>query len=215
MQNFEVVPFIPITILILILTIIVSIKWIGPIAEFPKDKECEARNSGLAIFSYICGAVILLMQIRTIITLFTKPYVDFNYLIASNRLLFTIFIIITSLWLMREVFLGISKWQLGIVIIGSICVYISLTIALEILALGIEDFMIFGAVILILFGLGAMLLNSIGIKRLKGKIENLFIPLFIPSEKSIKQYASVKPVLIFWIITGIMFYLSWADLPLF
>lgn len=211
---FEVVPFIPITLLVLIHMVLSAIKVIGPLPRIPEKKEEISQAVGVSFFGLITGFWILLIQIITLVSLASKPQFTPTYIIDSNRLLFTILIIFICLWMIAESFLAPSKWHLivfaAIMILCSFF-YLALLFWTSIDAL---TFLIDSLLITVLTGIISWVVLVVGVKKFKNKREKWLHPIYNAPERVVKIFLSPKIELCLLIILGIFFMLSWADIPL-
>ncbi|MHA1341899.1 MAG: hypothetical protein ACTSRZ_18715 [Promethearchaeota archaeon] len=227
----EVVTFIPITFLVFIHMIILSIKAVGPLYLEKELRETRSstdnandaakgiivEGSGVGFFSFLMGLWVVFIQIITIISLSQKPQYTITYLIDSNKLFMSIMIFLIGGWTMMEVFASFSKWQLVI--------YISTMAALIIIWLAILsdptietlDFLEDSLLSLIIVGCISWLIMLIGIKRIfTDPKRQRWITQFYSLPNQIKKlYISKKVEVLIFIGLFVLFLLSWADIPIF
>jgi len=212
---FEVAAFIPITLLVVIQMVLFSIKVVGPLPQLPDKKEEISQAIGMSFLGLLTGFWILFIQIITLVSLATKPQYTPTYFIDSNRVFFTISIIIVCLWMISESFLVPSIWHVLIytATIGSLSIiWLGLLLFTNINA---ETFLIYSLFILILIGSVFWVIFMLGIKMLEQKHKGWFQPLFIAPKRYSRLQQSPKVAFILLIILGILFMLSWEDIPLF
>ncbi|MHA1871789.1 MAG: hypothetical protein ACTSXF_12645 [Promethearchaeota archaeon] len=208
--------FIPLTILVFIGLISLSIKLIGPIPDFPGTKDEHVDAVGLTYFTLIMGFWVLFQEIINIISLMQKPQYTPTYFIDSNRLFYIIMTIIICLWLISQAFLSISIWHIiSYAITLSIFTAFYLFI-IEVLKVEFLDFLIYSMGALIVIGIIGWIILLVGIKYLSKNDERskLTKPLFIIEPKKIKLMLSAKIELILFALLWVLFMLSWADFRL-
>ncbi len=212
---FEVVAFIPITLLVVIQMVLFSIKVVGPLPQLPEKKDRISQAVGMSFFSLLSGFWILFLQIITMISLATKPQYTPTYFIDSNRLFYSISIIIICCWMISESFLVPSKWHILIFTVTLASLSIIWLGMLLFTNIDAETFLFDSLYTLILIGSVFWFIFLLGIKKLERKQKKLLYPLYRAPKRYIQLQQSPKVAFILLIILGILFMLSWADIPLF
>ena len=226
----QVTPFICITILFFGLIMAFSVKVVGPIAPIPENKGRNgnkgsnennddndwARGTGIAAFQFIFGGAVLLLEIKTLITLLPKLKINPLYLIDSNQLLFTLVIFMICFYMIGEIFIAPSKWHLFFIISGTIIAIVSFTLYLEFGQYGDEfDYLLVTIEILIGLAFCYGLINIIGKKKFMRNNPSLFRPVYIMPKNISRLLSLPKMSGIMVVIAGLFFWLSWTDIPLF
>lgn len=212
---FEIAAFIPITLLVLIQMVLFSIKVVGPLPQLPEKKDRTSQAVGMSFFSLLASFWILFIQIISLISLTAKPQYTLTYFIDSNRVFYTICIIAICLWMISESFLVPSKWHMLIFIISLVSLSIIWLGLLQFTDMDGLTFLIDSLYILIIIGTAFWFILLIGIKKLERKHKNWIQPLYIAPKRYIQLQQSPKIAFITLSILGILFMLSWADIPLF
>ena len=212
---FEIAAFIPITLLVIIQMVLFSIKVVGPLPQLPDKKHQISQAIGMNFFSLLTGFWILFIQIISLISLAAKPQYTPTYFIDSNRVFFTISIIIVCLWMISESFLVPSIWHILIFTATLGCLSIFWLGLLLFTNIDAETFLFNSLYILILIGCVFWFIFMLGIKKLERKHKGWLQPFYIAPKRYARLQQSPKVAFILLIILGILFMLSWADIPLF
>ena len=188
MKLFLIVPFIFITIQLLVLIAIVAIKVVGPNAAFPSKNEDPARNSGVAFFSYVMGGFVLFLQIRVILSKIPVLQENPMYFVDSNRLFFTLYIFACCFYLMGDILVSASRWQLSLLLTGSTVTLLLWVIGMELSDFDDVDFLIYGVEVMLGMGVLAWLLNTWALHTQLESKPTWFAPKYICGEKWQKLY---------------------------
>ncbi|MHA1734660.1 MAG: hypothetical protein ACTSU5_22210 [Promethearchaeota archaeon] len=211
----EVVPYIPVTALMLGLVAIVSIKFVGPIPPYPASRDEPARQCGLALVEFLIGVFLLYVQVRTLVTLASKPQWTPTYLVDSNRLFYTIFVLVAAGFLMSEALASPSAWQVALLAITGVGTAGFLELGLLSGEYDDLEFMEYAVGIVVMAGVAAWLANVVAERTLSRKRPGLFRPLWVPRARVLKVASSAPSYLFLFALSLLFTYLSWADVPVF
>ncbi len=215
MKYLEIASYITFTLLAIFVALILSARLAGPRAVFPARPEDPPRKTSLAAFSFVAGGIVMVVQTRALITIleYKIPTLP-NYLVDSNRLFFVLFSLVASGFLMLDMFLAPSRWQLALIGISSGSVIGLLAIAFELADLEDLEFVLVVAGIIFVTGIVTGLIHWIGVKRFRNSRSKWIQPAYIAPGWCARGLTSRLSCFVLFAIVGVITYLAWADLPL-
>ncbi len=215
MKYLEIATYITFTLLAIVVALILSARLANPRPIFPTHREDPPRKASLAAFAFAAGGTVMLVQVRALITIFEYKIPAMpNYLAASNRLFFDVVALAASGFLMLDILLAPTRWQLLLISVASGIVILLLTIALELIDLDDVEFLEVAAGIVIATGIGTGSLHWIGVKRFRNTHSNRLQPAYIAPAWCAPVLTSRLSHILLFLLVGVSTYLAWADLPL-
>ncbi len=216
MKYLEIATYITFTLLAILVALVLSARLAGPRAALPARPEDPPRKTSLAAVAFVGGGIVMLVQVRALITIFEyKIPALSNYLVDSNRLFFVVVCVAVSAFLMLDIFLAPSRWQLVLLFVASGIAIVLLTISLELVDLEDVEFLEVAAGIVIATGIGAGLIHWMGVRRFRTSRPQWLQPAYIAPEWLARILTSRLSYLLLFAIVGVSTYFAWADLPVF
>ncbi len=216
MKYLEIATYITFTLLAILTALVLSARLAGPRSAFPARPGDPPRKTSLAAVAFVGGGIVMLVQVRALITIFEyKIPALSNYLVDSNRLFFVVVCVAVSAFLMLDIFLAPSRWQLVLLFVASGIAIVLLTISLELLDLEDVEFLEVAGGIVIATILGAGLIHWMGARRFRAGRPQWLQPTYIAPAWLARILTSRMSYLVLFAIVGASTYLAWADLPIF
>ncbi len=216
MKYLEIATYITFTILALLTALVLAARLAGPRSAFPARPGDPPRKASLAAFSFAAGGIVMLVQVRALITIFEYKFPSLpNYLVDSNRLFFVLVALVASGFLMLDIFLAPSRWQLALLGASSGSAIVLLALALEIANLEDVEFLEAAAGIVIGTCLVTVLVHWVGVKRFRDAHPHWIQPAYITPARLARFLTSRLSCILLFAIVGVSMYLAWADIPLF
>ncbi len=216
MKYLEIATYITFTLLAILTALVLSARLAGPRSAFPACPGDPPRKTSLAAFSFAAGGIVMLVQLRALITIFEYKIPALpNYLVDSNRLFFVLVALVASGFLMLDIFLAPSRWQLVLMGASSGSAILLLAVALEIADLEDVVFVEVAAAIIIVTGLVTGLVHWIGVKRFRNSRPKWMQSAYVAPAWIARVLTSRISCVVLFAIVGMSTYLAWADIPLF